>query len=77
MESKLLDELLEIARSKRPSWAQVRVRIRASDGNEICGKKLHHIQNSEVGLCLELLDRDRTIAKLQKPKPKKKAKKAE
>jgi hypothetical protein len=75
MKDKLLDELLAIAHSKRPNWAQVRVRVRASDGNLICGKKLHHIENSELGLCLELLDRERTIKKLQKPK--KKAKKAE
>ena len=77
MNNKLLDDLLDIARSKRPNWAQVRVRIRASDGNTICGRKLHHIENSEIGLCLELLDRERTIAKLSKPAKKKKvAKKA-
>ncbi len=68
MDNKLLDDLLEIARSKRPNWAQVRVRTRAGIGNTICDRKLHHISNSELGLCLEVLDRDRTIAKLNKPK---------
>ena len=72
MKDKLLDELLDIARSKRPNWAQVRVRVRASEGNIILERKLHHINNSELGLCLELLDRDRSIAKLSKPKPAKK-----
>jgi len=76
MKDKLLDDLLEIARSKRPNWAQVRVRIRASDGNMICDRKLHHIENSEIGLCLELLDRERTIAKLTKPAKKPAKKKA-
>jgi hypothetical protein len=72
MDDKLLDKLLEMVAQRRPSWGRVSAVLRINGVTHVRGVKPSHQTSKELKLRIEMLDMDRQIAKLSKPKAKKK-----
>lgn len=72
MDDKLLDQLLEMVTQRRPSWSRISALLRIDGVTHVRGVKPSHQSSKELALRIEMLDLDRQIAKLSKPKAKKK-----
>jgi hypothetical protein len=75
MDDKLLDKLLGMLEQRFPSWSRIAAELRINGVTHVRGVKPGHQTSKELALRIELLDMDRKIAKLSKPKAKPKAKK--
>lgn len=75
MDNELLDLLLEQIKPKLIRWGLVRGQLRINKVLVVRGYKPSELTDRELELVLRLLEQDRIIAKLQKPKRKAKAKK--
>lgn len=71
MDDKLLDKLLEMIAQRRPSWSRISAALRINEVTHVRGVKPSHQTSKELALRIEMLDMDRKIAKLSKPKAKK------
>ena len=71
MDDKLLDTLLEMLAERRPSWGRISAQLRINNVTYVRGVKPDHQTSKELALRIEMLDMDRQIAKLSKPKAKK------
>lgn len=74
MDDKLLDTLLEMVGQRRPSWSRIAAQLRIAGITHVRGVKPSHQTSKELALRIEMLDLDRQVAKLSKPKPKAKPK---
>lgn len=75
MNDELLDLLLEQIKPKLIRWGLVRGQLRINKVLVVRGYKPAELTDRELELVLRLLEQDRTIVRLQKPKRKAKAKK--
>jgi hypothetical protein len=74
MKDKLLNELLELLEPRRPRFGVIRAMIRVEGITELQGKRWYNLTHNELELTLRLCEKDRQLAKLQKPKAKAKKK---
>ena len=75
MDDKLLDTVLEMVQQRRPRWGRIIAQFKVNNVSHVRGVKLGHQTSKELALRIEMLDMDRQIAKLTKPKAKPKEKK--
>lgn len=70
MDDKLLDTLLEMLAERRPRWGRITALLRINKVTHVRGVKPDHQTSRELKLRIEMLDMDRQIARLTKPKTK-------